>query len=79
MSRFRRGQEQSHPRKKSMIMSTLIVVLLANLFIQIWLLYTALNNALDGHPEVAWSTFAASGVLFLASVIWLYFLPKNVK
>lgn len=79
MSNFRRGQEQQHPQKKSMIMSTLIVVLLVNLLIQIWLLYTALNNALDGHPEVAWSTFIASGVLFLASVIWLYFLPKNVK
>ncbi len=79
MSNFRTGQEQSHPQKRSMIMSTLIVVLLANLLIQIWLLYTALNNALDGHPEVAYSTFVASLVLFLAGVIWLYFLPKNVK
>ena len=60
-------------------MSTLIVVLLTNLLIQIWLLYTALNNALDGHEEVAYSTFIASLVLFLASTIWLYFLPKNVK
>lgn len=79
MSNFRRGQEQSHPQKKSMIMSTLIGVLLANLLIQIWLLYTALNNALDGHPEVANSTFIASFILFIASVLWLYFLPKNVK
>lgn len=79
MSNFRRGQEQSHPQKKSMIMSTLIGVLLANLLIQIWLLYTALNNALDGHPEVAYSTFIASFVLFIASVVWLYFLPRNVK
>lgn len=79
MSDFRRAQEQSHPQKKSMIMSTLIGVLLANLLIQIWLLYTALNNALDGHPEVAYSTFIASTVLFIASVVWLYFLPRNVK
>lgn len=79
MSNFRTGQEQSHPQKKSMIMSTLIAVLLANLLIQIWLLYTALNNALDGHPEVAYATFFASLVLFLAGVIWLYLLPKNVK
>ncbi len=53
MSNFRTGQENAHPQKKSMIMSTLIVVLLANLLIQIWLLYTALTNALDGHQEVA--------------------------
>lgn len=79
MSNFRTGQESSHPQKKSMIMSTLIVVLLANLLIQIWLLYTALNNALDGHEKVAYSTFFASLVLFLAGAIWLYFLPKNVK
>jgi hypothetical protein len=79
MSNFRTGQENAHPQKKSMIMSTLIVVLLANLLIQIWLLYTSLNNALDGHPEVAYSTFIASLILFLAGTIWLYFLPKNVK
>jgi len=77
MSNFRTAQEQSHPQKKSMIMSALITVLLANLFIQIWLLYTALNNALEGHPEVAYSTFIASFVLFMASVIWLYFLPRK--
>lgn len=62
-----------------MIMSTLIVVLLANLLIQIWLLYTALNNALDGHQEVATVPFIASLVLFLAGTIWLYFLPKKCK
>ncbi|MBS1751327.1 MAG: hypothetical protein JST63_15615 [Bacteroidetes bacterium] len=79
MSSFRTAQENAHPQKKSMIMSTLIFVLLSNLLIQIWLLYTSLNNALDGHAEVAYSTFFASLILFLASVIWLYFLPKNVK
>lgn len=77
MSNFRRGQEQSHRQKKNMILSTLIAVLLINLLIQIWLLYTALNNALEGHPEVAYSTFVASFVLFIACVIWLYFLPRK--
>ena len=79
MSDFRRGQENAHPQKKSMIMSTLISVLLVNLLIQIWLLYTALNNALYGNKEVAFTTFFASLILFLAGIIWLYFLPKNVK
>ncbi|MCW8311999.1 DUF6755 family protein [Sphingobacterium thalpophilum] len=77
MSTFRRGQEQSHPQKKNMIMSTLIAVLLINLLIQIWLLYTALNNALEGHPEVAYSTFVASLILFIACVVWLYLLPRK--
>jgi len=77
MSTFRRGQEQAHPQKKNMIMSTLIVVLLINLLIQIWLLYTALNNSLEGHSEVAYSTFIASLILFIASVAWLYFLPRK--
>lgn len=79
MSDFRTAQEQSHPQKKSMIMATLISVLLINLMVQIWLLYTSLNNALEGHPDVAYSTFIASAVLFAASVIWLYFLPNKVK
>jgi hypothetical protein len=79
MSNFRTGQNNAHPQKRSMILSTLIVVMLVNLLIQIWLLYTALNNALDGNKEVAYSTFIASFVLFLASSIWLYLLPKNVK
>jgi hypothetical protein len=78
MSNFRTTQEQAHSQKKSMIMSALITVLLVNLLLQIWLLYTALNNALEGHPEVAYSTFIASFVLFLASVLWLYFLPEKV-
>ncbi|MBL8005608.1 MAG: hypothetical protein JNL36_10975 [Candidatus Kapabacteria bacterium] len=79
MSNFRTGQNNAHPQKRSMILTTLIVVMLVNLLIQIWLLYTALNNALDGNKEVAYSTFIASFVLFLASSIWLYLLPKNVK
>lgn len=79
MSNFRKSQESAHPQKKSLIMSTLIFVLLANLLIQIWLLYTSLNNALDGNETVAYSTCMASFVLFLVGVIWLYFLPKNVK
>ena len=79
MSDFRTAQDNAHPQKRSMIMSTLIFVLLTNLLIQIWLLYTSLNNALDGHREVAVSTFIASLVLFLAGVIWLYLLPKSVK
>ncbi|MCB9202013.1 MAG: hypothetical protein H6604_03055 [Flavobacteriales bacterium] len=79
MSNFRRGQEMMHPNKRNMIMSTLIVVLLCNLLIQIWLLYTALNNALEGNTHIAVVTFIVSLVLFVAGVVWLYFLPKNVK
>lgn len=79
MSRFRRAQEQAHPNKRSVIMSTLIIVLLINVLIQIWLLYTSLNNALEGNPQVAVISFAVSLVLFLVGVLWLYLLPKSVK
>lgn len=77
MSDFKTAQKNANPQKKNIILSTLIFVMLSNLLIQIWLLYTALNNALDGHKEVAISTFIASFVLFLASVIWLYLLPED--
>lgn len=79
MSELKRGVDGVHPKQRGMIMATLIVVLLANLLIQIWLLYTALNNALDGNKQVAYTTFFVSLVLFLVSVVWLFLLPKNVK
>lgn len=79
MSNKKSRPEKVNLQKRSMVMSTLIFVLLTNLLIQIWLLYTALNNALSGYKEVAYSTFVASFILFLGGVIWLSILPKNVN
>lgn len=79
MNRFRRAQEHAHPNKKGVIMSTLIIVLLINVLLQIWLLYISLNNALEGNTQVAVISFAVSLVLFLVGFFWLYLLPKSVK
>lgn len=75
MSNFRQAQNQAHPNKTSTLMLALIIVLILNVSIQIWLLYTALNNALDKNTDIAFPCFVASGVLFLMGFAWLYFLP----
>jgi hypothetical protein len=75
MSNFREAQNQAHPNKTSTLMLALIIVLILNVSIQIWLLYTALNNALDKNTDIAFPSFIASCVLFLIGFGWLYFLP----
>ncbi|WP_460693067.1 DUF6755 family protein [Mucilaginibacter puniceus] len=78
MSNFRETQDQAHPNKKGNLIFSLILVLILNLNIQIWLLYTALNNALNENTDIAFPAFIASFVLFLIGFFWLYFLPgKN--
>lgn len=79
MSNFRRGQQLAHIKKKNMVMATLIVVLLINLFIQIWLIYTALNNALTENKKVAIACFVSSFIIFVASAVWLNYLPQKHK
>ena len=56
-------------------MLALILVLILNVSIQIWLLYTALNNALDKNTDIAIPSFIASCILFLICFGWLYYLP----
>lgn len=75
MSNFREAQNQAHPNKTSTLMLALILVLILNVSIQIWLLYTALNNALDKNTDIAFPSFIASSFLFLIGFGWLYFLP----
>ena len=65
MSNFRRSQNQSNPNKLNAILSTVIFILILNVTIQIWLLYAALNNALDNNKEILIPAFVASFVLFL--------------
>ncbi|WP_348798473.1 DUF6755 family protein [Flavobacterium adhaerens] len=84
MSTFRRGQNSANPNKLNVILSTLIFVLILNVAIQIWLLYTALNNALENNTEILIPAFIASLFLFLIGFGWLYYLPdanynKNKK
>lgn len=77
MSNFRRGQNQSNPNKLNAILSTLIFILILNVTIQIWLLYAALNNALDNNIEILIPAFVASFGLFLVGTILLYYMPTG--
>lgn len=83
MSNFKEAQNKAHPNKSNTLMSALIVILILNIGIQIWLLYTGLNNALGDNRDIALPAFIASTVLFLIGFFWLYFLPmgdrKNKK
>lgn len=77
MSTFRRSQNKANPNKLNNILSTLIFILIFNVSIQIWLLYAALNNALDNNKEILIPGFVASLILFLIGFSWLYYLPKG--
>ncbi|SEW51291.1 DUF6755 family protein [Chitinophaga arvensicola] len=79
MSNFKDAQNKAHPNKSNTLMSALIVILILNVGIQIWLLYTGLNNALEDNKDIALPAFIASAVLFLISFCWLYFLPMGYK
>ncbi|WP_325203956.1 DUF6755 family protein [Flavobacterium sp.] len=79
MSTFRTGQNQSNTRKLNIILSTIIFILILNLSIQIWLLYTALNNALDNNHEILMPAFLGSVVLFLINFGCIYYLPSGNK
>lgn len=77
MSNFRRSQNQSNPNKLNAILSTVIFILILNVTIQIWLLYAALNNALDNNKEILIPAFAASLVLFLVGICCIYYMPTG--
>ncbi|CAM2861035.1 hypothetical protein SAMN05444143_102151 [Flavobacterium succinicans] len=79
MSTFRTSQNQANPNKLNNILSTLIFILILNVTIQIWLLYAALNNALENNREILIPAFIASLILFLIGFGWLYYLPSGNK
>ncbi|AMA49033.1 MULTISPECIES: DUF6755 family protein [Flavobacterium] len=79
MSTFRTGQNIANTRKLNAILSTIILILILNITIQIWLLYAALNNALDNHKEILIPAFIASTILFGIGLSILYFLPSGNK
>lgn len=77
MSNFKDAQNKAHPNKTNTLTSALIIVLILNISIQIWLLYTGLNNALEKNKDIALPAFIASFILFLLGFCWLYFLPMG--
>lgn len=79
MSNFKEAQNKAHPNKRNTLTSALIVIQILNISIQVWLLYTGLNNALEENKSIAWPAFIASFILFMISFCWLYFLPMGQK
>ena len=77
MSTFRKSQNAANTNKIDNLLTTLVFILILNVSLQIWLLYTALNNALDNNKEILIPAFVASLVLFLIGFSWLYYLPKG--
>lgn len=77
MSTFRKAQEQAHPNKISTLTLAIIVVQLLLVTIQIWLLYSGLNNTLEHNRGIAIPALIASFILFLVCCGLLYFLPRR--
>ncbi|MCC5932434.1 MAG: hypothetical protein JJU28_24530 [Cyclobacteriaceae bacterium] len=76
MSDFRYSQNEAHPNKTNTLMTGIIVLLICLVTIQIWLLYSALNNALEENFGIALATFFGSLVLALVSFWLLRYLPE---
>lgn len=79
MSNFRRSQNQAHPNKTNTILTGIILVQILCVSIQIWLLFGALNNALEGHFWFALTTFLGSLCMAIAAIWLLKYLPQPLK
>lgn len=56
-------------------MSGIIVILICIVGIQVWLLYSALNNALEQNRNIAIAAFVGSAILFGVCLLLLKYLP----
>ncbi|PRY01208.1 hypothetical protein CLV24_1502 [Pontibacter ummariensis] len=75
MSDFSEARVEAHPNKTNTLTLGIIMLLIGILSIQIWLLYSALNNALDENQDLALASFIGSLVLFFVGLWLLKFLP----
>lgn len=75
MSDFRESQNRAHPNKTNTLMSGIVLMLISIVGIQVWLLYSALNNALEDNPNIAIASFVGSVLLFVVSLFLLKYLP----
>lgn len=76
MGDFRDAQNQAHPNKTNTLMVGILFLLISILGIQIWLLYSALNNALEDNQGIAIACFIGSFVLFIMALWLLRYLPQ---
>lgn len=60
MSDFRKSQNEAHPNKTNTIMTGIIILQILFVSIQVWFLFGALNNALEGNLYFALTTFVGS-------------------
>jgi ABC-type antimicrobial peptide transport system permease subunit len=77
MSNFRNAQEHAHPNKTSTLTLAIIVIQILLITIQVWLLYSGLNNTLEHNKAITIPALAASFALFLVCCGLLYFLPRR--
>ena len=76
MGESREAQNQAHPNKTNTLMVGIIFLLIGILGIQIWLLYSALNNALDDNRSIAVAAFVGSSILFVIALWLLRYVPQ---
>ena len=79
MSNFRTSQNQAHPNKTNILLTGIVILLILFVSIQIWLLFGALNNALDDNFYFALTTFIGSLILAITSFWLLRYLPDPIK
>jgi len=79
MSNFRRSQNEAHPNKTNTLLTGIIMLQILFISIQIWLLFGALNNALNGNTRFAIITFIGSVLMAIASIWLLKYLPDPIK
>jgi NNP family nitrate/nitrite transporter-like MFS transporter len=79
MSTFRDAQLRAHPTKTNTLLLGVICVLILIIIMQVWLLTTALNIALEGNNAVKWAAFWASLALFVSGAALLQFLPSPIR
>lgn len=79
MSDFRKSQNEAHPNKTNTIMTGIILLQILFVSIQIWFLFGALNNALEGNLYFALTTFVGSLFMAIGSFWVLRYLPEPLK
>lgn len=79
MSKFRNAHRQAHPSKTNTLLLAVICMLILIVSLQIWLLTTALNTALEGAGCPRWPAFWASLALFGFSAGLIRYLPLPIR
>lgn len=79
MSNFRKSQNEAHPNKTNTIMTGIIILQILFVSIQVWFLFGALNNALEGNFYFALTTFVGSAIMAVGSIWVLRYLPEPLK